>query len=197
MVMPNNLLLISAAIFMATPFATVASARGRSFPTELTGTIQDFDRSTRTFILEADQPSKTLKIGLRDDCKFLESGRPAGAEVLRKGAHVKVSYFATIFTGNLAVEIEADPKTKSAHGVIKRIEPTNRRLTLWLDNSREFVVQWTTNAHFTNDGRVIRPETLTEGTIADVSYYSPVFGARYAVTVETAATPNRVKKNSR
>jgi hypothetical protein len=195
--MPNNLLLISAAIFMATPFATVASARGRSFPSEMTGTIQDFDRLTQTFVLEADQPAKMLKIGLRDDCKFLKSSRPAGAEVLRKGMRVKVSYFATIFTGNLAVAIEAEPKAKSARGVIKRIEPTSRTLALWVDNSREFVVRWTTKAHFISEGRVIRPETLTEGAIADVSYYSPVFGARYAVTVETVATPNRAMQNFR
>ena len=71
---------------------------------------------------------------------------------------MQASYFATIFTGNLAVEIEAHPKAKSAHGVIKRIEPTNRRLTFWLGNSREFVMQWTTNAHFINGGRFIRPK---------------------------------------
>ena len=194
-VMLNKLILISVAIFMATPFATVASARGRSFPTELTGTIRDFDRSTQTFILEADEPTRALRIGLRDDCKFL-GGDSSGGGILKKGAYVKVSYFATVFTGNLAVEIEANPKAKSAQGVIKRIEPNKRRLILRLDDSRDFVVRWATNAHFVNSGRIIAPERLTEGSIVNVSYYAPAFEARYAVRVETIVRLTSVKRKS-
>ncbi len=193
--MLNKLGLLWVAILMATPLATVASARGRSFPIELTGTIRDFNRSTQTFILEADEPPKTLRIGLRDNCRFLGGGSSA-AYILRKGAYVKVSYFATVFTGNLAVEIEANPKAKSARGVIKRIEPAKQRLILRLDDSRNLVVRWTTKAHFINSGRIISPEGLTEGAIVAVSYYSPAFESSYAVKVETIGAVRPIKRKS-
>ena len=38
---------------------------------------------------------------------------------MRKSAFVKASYFATILTGNLAVEIEANPKAELVHGSLK------------------------------------------------------------------------------
>jgi hypothetical protein len=166
------------------PLATSASARGRSFPIEVTGTINSVDTASRSFTMRTDEPAKIVAIGLRWDCKFKSDGAPAGPEILRKSAYVKVSYFATIFTGNLAVEIEANPKAESVHGVIEKIEPSNHRLTLRLHRSRCLVVPWADTAIFINRGRIITPAKLTEGTVVNVSYYSPAFERKYAVKVE-------------
>ena len=87
---------------------------------------------------------------------------------MRKSAFVKASYFATIFTGNLAVEIEANPKAELVHGVIERIEPSNRLLTLRLHRSRCFVVRWAANARFVYRGRAMTPAKLREGTVVNV-----------------------------
>jgi hypothetical protein len=166
------------------PLAAGVSARGRSFPIEVTGTINSVDTASQSFTMQTDKPAKIIAIGLRWDCKFKSDGVPAGPDILRKSAYVKVSYFATIFTGNLAVEIEANPKAELVHGVIERIEPSNRLLTLRLDRSRCFVVQWADNAIFINRGRTITPAKLTAGTVVNVSYYSPPFERKYAVKVE-------------
>jgi hypothetical protein len=132
------------------PLATDASAKGRSFPIEVTGTIINVDWTNFEFTLRVDEPARILLIGLRRDCRFLKNGTPAKVDILKKSAYVRVSYFATIFTGNLAVEVEANPKAKSVHGVIERIEPANRRLTLRLNRSCGFVVRWAANARFVN-----------------------------------------------
>jgi hypothetical protein len=185
--MRNRLICFSIAaclVSLAGPFASFASARGRSFPIEVTGIIRSIDRSSQTFTLEADDPATALNIGLRYDCKFLQRGGPAGVNILKRDAHVKVSYFATIFTGNLAVEIEASPEAEVVCGVIERIEPLRRQLTLQLNRDRCFVVRWTANALFTNRGRAITPAKLREGTAVKVSYYSPAFESKYAVKVE-------------
>lgn len=47
-------------------------------------------------------------IAVRRDCKFIKNGTPAGEQILRKGARVRVSYFATTFTGKIAVKIESN-----------------------------------------------------------------------------------------
>jgi hypothetical protein len=166
------------------PFATNVFARGRSFPIEVTGTIINVDRTNYEFALRVDEPACVLLIGLRHDCKFLRNGTPTKMDILKKGAYVKVSYFATIFTGNLAVEIEANPKAESVHGVIEKIEPANRRLTLQLNRFCYFVVRWAANARFVNRGRVIVSTSLKEGMMVDVSYYSPAFERKYAVKIE-------------
>jgi hypothetical protein len=185
--MRNHLFFFSIAAYLvsiAGPFANLASARGRSFPIEVTGIIRSVDRSSWTFTLEADEPATALNIALRYDCKFVERGSTANSHVLRTGAYVKVSYFATIFTGNLAVEIEANPKAELVHGVVERIEPAKRRLTIRLDHSCDFTVRWAANTRFISHGRTITPAKLTEGTVANVSYYSPAFESKYAVKVE-------------
>jgi hypothetical protein len=83
-------------------------------------------------------------MGLRRDCKFLKSGAPAKMGMLRKGAYVKVSYFATIFTGNLAVEIELNPKPEIETGIIEEIDIPHRRLILAVGpNSRQLALRWT------------------------------------------------------
>jgi hypothetical protein len=167
------------------PLANDVLARGRSFPIEVTGTIINVDRTNHEFTLRVDEPARVLVIGLRRDCKFLKGGAPAKMDILEKGAYVKISYFATIFTGNLAVEIEANPKAESVQGVIERIEPANRRLILRLDRSCCFEVRWAANARFINLGRAIAPTSLREGMIVHVSYYAFAFETKYAVKVET------------
>ncbi len=72
----------------------------------MTGTVTSVDKASQTFIVQTDEPAKIITIGLRWDCKLKRDGAPAGADILKKGAYVRVSYFATIFSGNLAVEIE-------------------------------------------------------------------------------------------
>jgi hypothetical protein len=171
------------------PFGTNVSARGRSFPIEVTGTIISVDRANYEFRLRVDEPARVLVIGLRRDRKFFRNGTPAKIDILKKGAYVKVSYFATIFTGNLAVEIEANPKAESVHGVIEKIEPTKRLLTLRLNDSRSFLVRWAANLCPVNRGRVIAPTNLKEGMIVDVSYYSPAFEKKYAVKIERESHP--------
>lgn len=89
------------------PIATDCVARGRSFPIEVTGTIISVDRKNYEFTLRVDEPARILVIGLGRDCKFLKHAARPKIGLLKKGAHLKVSYFATIFTGNVAVEIEA------------------------------------------------------------------------------------------
>lgn len=85
------------------PFATDAFARGRSFPIEVTGTIIHIDWTHYEYTLRVDEPHRVLVIGLGRDCKFLKNGAPATIDILKKGAQIKVSYSATIFTGNVAV----------------------------------------------------------------------------------------------
>jgi hypothetical protein len=171
------------------PFATNVFARGRSFPIEVTGAIINVDRTNYEFALRVDEPARVLVIGLRRDCKFLTNGAPTKIDILKKGAYVKVSYFATIFTGNLAVEIEASPKAESVHGVIEKIEPTERVLTLRLNDSRSFVVRWAANSRFVNRGSFIAPTNFKEGMIVDVSYYAPAFEKKYAVKIEREPHP--------
>jgi hypothetical protein len=165
-------------------FINQALARGRSFPIEVTGTIMMVDRPNQTFTIQVDEPSRILTIAVGRDCKFKQNGVPAGEQILKKGARARLSYFSTIFTGNLAVEIEINPKPEFAHGVIEKIEPAHRRLTLRLDRSRRLVMRWATNAHFINREKTIAPAELREGTAVTVSYYSPGFASKYAVKVE-------------
>ncbi len=172
------------AAFLLGPLLSHALARGRSFPIEVTGTVTGVDNASRTFTMQTDEPAKIIVIGLRWDCKFKGDGVRAGPDILRKGAYVKASYFATILTGNLAVEIEANPKAELVHGVIETIELANRQLTLRLNRSSRLAVRWAANARFVNRGRSIKPARLKEGTVVDVSYYSPAFESKYAVKVE-------------
>jgi len=192
MISPTRILyrfvILSSVAFVALglgPLATDVSARGRSFPIEVTGTIINVDWPNSEFTLRVDEPARILVIGLRHDCKFLKNGVPAKIDILKKGAYVKVSYFATIFTGNLAVEIEANPKPELVHRVIERIEPANRQITLRLNRSCRFVVRWAATARFINRGRITSPAKLREGTPINVSYYSPPFESKYAVKLET------------
>ena len=154
-----------------------AFARGRSFPIEVTGIVRSVDGATQTFALDVDEPVEVLKIGLRNDCKL--------TGILKPGTHARISYFATIFAGNLAVRIEMNPKPELARGVIEKIEPADRRLTLRLNPSGHLALRWATDARFVNVTRA----DLTEGTSVEVSYYSPTFARKYAVRVEAQSPP--------
>jgi hypothetical protein len=95
------------AVLLAGLFTNEASARGRSFPIEVTGTIITFNRPEHLFTIQVDEPARVLTIAVGRDCKFKKDGVAAEERVLKRGARVKVSYFATIFTGNIAVEIDS------------------------------------------------------------------------------------------
>jgi hypothetical protein len=94
------------AALLAGLFTNEASARGRSFPLEITGTIISFDRADHVFAIRVDEPARVLTIAVGRDCEFKKDSGAAEEQVLKRGARVKVSYFATIFTGNIAVEID-------------------------------------------------------------------------------------------
>jgi hypothetical protein len=94
-------------------FINGALARGRSFPIEVSGTIVGFDRANQSFTIRVDEPARVLTIGVGRDCKFKLSGATTTEQIIKPHAHVKVSYFATIFTGNIAVEIELQPRVST------------------------------------------------------------------------------------
>jgi hypothetical protein len=165
-------------------FINQALARGRSFPIEVTGTIVHVDKSKAEFTIQIDEPARVLKIGLREDCKFTNGSAPAGIDILAQGNRVRVRYFATIFTGNLAVEIEANPRPQVASGVVERIELAERRLIIRPTNSsHRLVLRWASNARFVEQGKIMSPRKLKEGALVSVSYYSPPFERNYAVEI--------------
>src|SRR6516162_8291137 len=100
-------LTIICVIGASTMFVGHIAARGRSFPIEVTGVITTFDRTHQVLRIQVDGPPRLLTIAVGRDCKFVENSSPTGEEILRKGARVRVSYFATIFTGKIAVKIES------------------------------------------------------------------------------------------
>jgi hypothetical protein len=99
-------------IAASTMFVGHIAARGRSFPIQATGTIIRFDHASQMFTIQVDEPTHVLTITVGRDCKFQRHGAPTGEQNLKPGARVKVSYFATIFTGKIAVEIELNPVPK-------------------------------------------------------------------------------------
>jgi hypothetical protein len=92
--------------FLAVLLVNEVSARSRSYPIEVTGTVVTFDRAKQTFIIRVDDPPRVLTLSVGFECKFNCDGALAGEQILKRGARVKVSYFATIFTGHVAVEID-------------------------------------------------------------------------------------------
>jgi hypothetical protein len=162
-----------------------ASARGRSFPIEVTGTIIKFDRSKAEFSIQVDEPAGILTVGIGRDCKFKQNGAPAGEQILKKGARVKVSYFSTIFTGKIAVEIESNPRPLVKSGIIEKIEPADRKLTLRINNySHYLALRWAANARFIKRGKLVSAADLRENAAIRVSYFSPPFESSYAVKIE-------------
>ena len=167
------------------PLATDVFARGRSFPVEVTGTILNVDRTNCECTMRVDEPARVLRMGPRRDCKFLKNGAPANTAMLRKGAYVKVSYFATIFTGNLAVEIELNPKPEIETGIIEEVDIPHRRLILAVGrNSRYLALRCATNARFVKAGKPASAAALRLRSTARVAYYAPSFASKYAVRID-------------
>jgi hypothetical protein len=108
---------------LAVLFVNEASARGRSFPIEITGTVLSVNRISHTFTIRADEPARILTIAIGRDCKFKQNTAPTGEQIVRPGARLKVSYFATIFTGDVAVEIESLPLPEVRTSAIKKSRP--------------------------------------------------------------------------
>ena len=103
-----RLIIVSVIVaLLAGLFTDKALTRGRSFPIEVTGTIMSFNRADHVFAIRVDEPVRVLTIAVGRDCKFKKDSVAAEEQVLKRGARVKVSYFATIFTGNIAVEIDS------------------------------------------------------------------------------------------
>ena len=113
-VMTERIAVLAAAALVLGLCMSAVSAEDRSFPAEVTGTIRSFDQQTQTFTIKVDEPARILTLAVGRDCKFETSGAPGGERILKPGARVKVSYFATIFTGNIAVAV-AMTTTRYAH----------------------------------------------------------------------------------
>ena len=105
MLMTGRIAILSAAALLLGLWPSEVSADDRSFPLEITGTIRSFDEPTQTFMIEVDESAHVLTIAMGRDCKFTGNGAPTGEQILKQGARVKVSYFATVFTGKIAVDV--------------------------------------------------------------------------------------------
>jgi len=115
--MTGRTAILSAAALLLGLWPSEVSARYRSFPLEIAGTIRSFDKPTHTFTVEVDESARVLTIAVGRDCKFTENGAPTGEEILKQGARVKVSYFATIFTGEIAVDVAMNRVPEISSGI--------------------------------------------------------------------------------
>jgi hypothetical protein len=179
----NTACLVAALLLGALP--SHASARGRSFPIEVTGTILNVDRWKTEFAIQVDEPARILTIAVGRDCKFIRHDAPAQDDILRKGARVRVKYFSTIFTGKIAVEIESNPRPLVKSGIIEKIEPADRKLTIRVPGCwQRLVLRWARNARCNKHGKTVSPTDLRENTTVRVNYYAPAFESKYAVEIE-------------
>jgi hypothetical protein len=162
-----------------------ASARGRSFPIEVTGTILNVDRWRTEFTIQVDEPARILTIAVGRDCKFIRHGAPAQDDILRRGARVRVKYFSTIFMGKIAVQIESNPRPLVKGGIIEKIEPADRKLTIRVPGCwQPLILRWARNARCSKHGKTVSPTDLRENTTVRVNYYAPAFESKYAVEIE-------------
>ena len=160
-------------------------ARGRSFPQEATGVITSVEKGGLTFTFAADEPARILKLAVGENCKFSHAGAPADMGIIRRNARIRVGFFATVFTGRVAVEIQSDPVPQVAVGIVDEIATANRRLAVRvIDFSRRLIVRWTVTSRFIKRGRTASVKDLQQNTPVKLSYYSPSFGGKYAVKVE-------------
>jgi hypothetical protein len=180
----RNAAFLVAALLLST-LPDDASARGRSFPIEVTGTIISVDRWKTEFTIQVDEPARILTIAVGRDCKFIRNGAPAQGEILRRSARVRVNYFSTIFTGKIAVGIESNPRPLVQSGIIEKIEPANRKLTIrGRVCCQRLVLHWAGNVRCVKRGKTVSLRDLRENTIVKVNYYAPAFGSKYAVEIE-------------
>ena len=117
MLMTGRIAILSAAALLLGLWPSKVSADDRSFPLEITGTIRNFDEPTQMFTVEVDESGRVLTIAVGRDCKFTENGAPTGEKILKQGARVKVSYFATIFTGKIAVDVAINRVPEISSGI--------------------------------------------------------------------------------
>ena len=163
---------------------TRAALARHSFPIEVTGAIISFNRASHTFTIRADEPAKVLAISVGQECKFKQNGTIANEHIMRRGARVKVSYFATIFTGNIAVEIDVNSTLQFATGIIENVDVSDRRLVLSEPDSRHLTLHWATDASFIRAGKPTSAAALRVTSIAQVAYYAPAFATKYAVKID-------------
>jgi hypothetical protein len=165
-------------------------ARGRSFPEEATGIIRSVQNGGLTFTLATDEPARILKLAVGESCKFSHAGVPADVDIIRNNARIKVSFFSTVFTGRVAVEIESDPVPQEAIGIVEEIDTANRRLVVrFIDSSRRRIVRWAVTSRFVKHGRTASAKELHKNRPIKLSYYSPAFASRYAVRIELEPNP--------
>jgi hypothetical protein len=183
--MTGRIAIFSAAALLVALWPSEVSADDRSFPAEITGTIRSFDKATQTFTIQVDEPAGILTIGIGRDCKFIHHGAPARDETVRRGVRVRVKYFSTIFTGKIAIEIESNPRPLVKSGIIEKIEPADRKLTIRGRGCCErLVLRWTENVRCIKRGKTVLPKQLRENAVVRVNYYAPPFESKYAVEIE-------------
>jgi hypothetical protein len=96
-----------------------------------------------------------------------------------------VSYFSTIFTGNIAVKIELNPVPEVVNGIIEKIECSERKLTIRVGSQRRrLVLRWALNARVFKAGQRASATDLRENAAVRLSYYSPAFASKYATKIE-------------
>jgi hypothetical protein len=115
--MTGRIAILSAAVLLLGLWPSEVSAGDRSFPLEITGTIRSFDEPTQRFTVELEESARLLTIAVGRDCKFTENGAPAGEEILKQGARVTVSYFTTIFSGKIAVDVAINRVPEISGGI--------------------------------------------------------------------------------
>lgn len=170
-------------LFFALTTAT-ALARGRSFLREATGVVTEVSNNGPLFTFAVDEPAEVLSLAVGRDCKFSHAGRATPAAVLRKGMRAKISYYSTIFTGKIALEIDADPVPKVENGIIESVEPAARKLSIRsIDASRSHSFRWAPAVRITQSGRRVSSRALTVQRRVTISYFDPDFGRKYIVEI--------------
>ncbi len=177
--------------------ASVTFARGRSFPTEVTGIVTSVDRAITHFTMTTDQPAGVLALAIGRDCKFMKSGAPATEAVLKEGCHIKASYYSTIRTGKIAVEIDGAPVPEMVIGVVESVDAVNKRLSIRVSgNWRPLTLIWTSRTRFMQGRHTASANYLHTGLPVRVSYYALEFVPKYAVAVEEKPRSKSVHKKT-
>src|ERR1700731_2825945 len=126
----DRLILLFVTVLSFCSIATVTLGRRRSFPIEVTGKITSVDTAVTHFTMITDQPAGILTLAVGRDCKFMKSGASATEAVLKEGCRIRVSYYSTIFTDRIAVEIEEAPAPEVVIGTVESVDAANRRLII-------------------------------------------------------------------
>jgi hypothetical protein len=96
-----------------------------------------------------------------------------------------VKYFSTIFSGKIAVQIESNARPLTKSGIIEKIEPADRKLTIRIPGCwQRLILRWAGNVRCVKHGKTVSPKDLRENTMVRVNYYAPAFASKYAVEIE-------------